>query len=438
MRLSSLFLGLALFAPATGLVSAQVVSEGSTVRHHREAVTDDTAQQVTQAEQAIAKRDYPAAEKTLLEVVGKDPKNYVAWFDLGYIYNATDRSTQAVDAYRKSIAANPEIFESNLNLGILLAREQNPDAENFLRAATKLKPTAHPEEGWYRAWLMLGHVQENSKPAEAIEAFQNASKYHPKDPEPYLAAGMLLERQKQYAQAASEYQKAAELDPKSKTALAGVVNSYSEAKQVPEAERALRKFLELDPNNATAHIQLGRLLAAQQEWTEAATELETGLHLQPGDEQAERQLIDIYIQEKKIDLAVPHIQAALQRDPNNAALHHILARAYIEQKNLPEAQKELVTTISLDPTLGEAYGDLAFVASESKNYLLVLKALGARGQYLPETPITYFLRATAYDHLQDAKDAAANYHKFLEVANGRFPDQEWQAKHRLIAIEPKK
>ena len=438
MRLSSLFLGLALFAPITGPVLAQVVGQGSTVRHHRETVDDDAAQQVTQAEQAIAKNDFPGAEKILLEVTGKDPKNYVAWFDLGYIYNATDRSAQSIDAYRKSISANPEIFESNLNLGIMLAREHNPDAENFLRAATKLKPTAHPEEGWFRAWLMLGNVLANSKPDEAIVAFRNAAKYHPKDPEPYLSAGRLLENQKQYAQAAAEYQKAAQLDPKSKEALAGLVNSYSEAKQVPEAEKAIRKFLELDPNNATAHVQLGRLLAAQQKWADAATELEAGLKLQPGDKEAEGQLADIYMQQKKPDLAVPYLQEALQRNPNDAALHHTLAQAYIEQKKLPEAQKELVATISLDPTMGEAYGDLAFVASENKDYMLVLKALAARSQLVPDNATTYFLRATAYDHLHDAKDAAENYHKFLEVANGRFPDQEWQAKHRLIAIEPKK
>jgi hypothetical protein len=48
------------------------------------------------------------------------------------------------------------------------------------------------------------------------------------------------------------------------------------------------------------------------------------------------------------------------------------------------------------------------------------------------------LRATAYDHLRDFKQAAANYHRFLDVANGQYPDQEWQARHRLIAIEPKK
>jgi hypothetical protein len=53
-------------------------------------------------------------------------------------------------------------------------------------------------------------------------------------------------------------------------------------------------------------------------------------------------------------------------------------------------------------------------------------------------PVGYFLRATAYDHLRDYRKASENYHRFLEVANGQFPDQEWQAKHRLIAIEPKK
>jgi hypothetical protein len=48
------------------------------------------------------------------------------------------------------------------------------------------------------------------------------------------------------------------------------------------------------------------------------------------------------------------------------------------------------------------------------------------------------MRASAYDHLKDIKRAAVNYHLFLKTANGKYPDQEWQAKHRLIALEPKK
>ena len=80
-----------------------------------------------------------------------------------------------------------------------------------------------------------------------------------------------------------------------------------------------------------------------------------------------------------------------------------------------------------------------FAANENRDYPLAIRALDTRARLLPEIPITYFLRATAYDHLRDFKNASANYHLFfLNVAGGKYPDQEWQAKHRLIAIEPKK
>jgi tetratricopeptide (TPR) repeat protein len=94
--------------------------------------------------------------------------------------------------------------------------------------------------------------------------------------------------------------------------------------------------------------------------------------------------------------------------------------------------------VRLKPEFGAAYGDLAVAANENKNYDLAIKAADARAKFLPEIPISYFLRATAYDHLRDRKQAVLNYHKFLEVANGQFPDQEWQARQRLKAIEPKR
>jgi tetratricopeptide (TPR) repeat protein len=94
--------------------------------------------------------------------------------------------------------------------------------------------------------------------------------------------------------------------------------------------------------------------------------------------------------------------------------------------------------VKLKPDFGAAYGDLAVAADGNKDYELAIRATDARAKFLPEIPVSYFLRATAYDHLKDYKQASENYHKFLDVANGQYPDQEWQARHRLIAIEPKK
>jgi predicted Zn-dependent protease len=140
----------------------------------------------------------------------------------------------------------------------------------------------------------------------------------------------------------------------------------------------------------------------------------------------------------KNDQAEAAFRALLTAHPNDAELHRSLGQSLLRQKKFPAAEQEFVTTLKLKPDLGEGYGDLAFAASENKDWPLTLKALDARVKFLPENAVTYFLRASAWDHLRDFKKASENYHLFLKNADGKYPDQEWQAKHRLIAIEPKK
>src|ERR1017187_4479348 len=115
-----------------------------TVRHHRveELADDSTSPEIDQAEAAMEKQDYAAAETLLLKALDSNPNAYRAWFDLGYIYTATRHEAEAVTAYQKSVVANPDVFESNLNLGILLGRQGDTDgAVKYLKAATQLKPT---------------------------------------------------------------------------------------------------------------------------------------------------------------------------------------------------------------------------------------------------------------------------------------------------------
>lgn len=152
----------------------------------------------------------------------------------------------------------------------------------------------------------------------------------------------------------------------------------------------------------------------------------------------QRDLADLYNSTGKYDEAEKTYRFLLTAHPNAAELHYGLGVALLKQKKFPAAEQELLAAVKLKPNYGEAYGDLAVAAVENKDYELAIRAADARAKYLPEIPVSYFLRATAYDHLRDYKQAAENYHKFLELANGQYPDQEWQARHRLIAIEPKK
>jgi len=412
---------------------------GQTVRHHRvpeEEPDPYMVPAVIQAEKAIEIRDFITAENKLRHVVTDDDTNYRAWFDLAYVYTATNRNADAIAAYRKSIAAKPDLFESNLNLGIMLGEAGNPEAETYLRAATKLKPSGSPEQGQERAWLSLAHVLEKSKPEEAAAAYREAAKLEPADPEPHLAAGQFLEKQNRFADAEREFRQAVDLNPKSTEAMAGLVNLYSRNQRLPEAEKMLRRYLELNPQNATAHLQLARVLTAANNPAAARPEYEAVLKLAPDDAEAQRELAELDVAAGQYRTAAQEYRALVEKHPNDADLHYSLGNALLHAHDFPAAQQVLLETVRLKPNLGEAYGDLALAASENKQYDLAVHALEARAKYLPETPGTYFLRATSYDNLKVFKLAAENYRQFLQAAQGKFPDQEWQAKHRLIAIDP--
>jgi tetratricopeptide (TPR) repeat protein len=414
--------------------------KGGTNSGHHTKVAEEVGPppELSKAEELIQKKDYPGAEPLLRKVVNDDPANYVAWFDLGFAENGLGKVDESIAAYRKSVAAKPDVFEANLNLGLQLAKSRRADAEQFLRAATQLKPTSHVAEGQARAWLSLARVLETTKPEEALTAYRQAAALQPNDPEPHLAAGLLLERQEKFSDAEHEYKQALTLGPSSSDAETGLANIYMRGRRFPEAETELRKLVGARPDQAAPRIQLGRVLAAEGKNGDAIAELQAGEKLAPADVSLQRDLADLYVSAKKYDQAESAYRALLAANPSDAALHQSLGNALLEQRKFADAEKEFLKAVNIKPDLGTAYGDLAFAASENKNYPLAIKALDARVKFLPEIPITYFLRASAYDHLKDTKRAAANYHLFLNTAHGKYPDQEWQAKHRLIAIEPKK
>ena len=406
----------------------------------RVPVEDEHAEpaELKEAEDAIDQKNYADAEAILHKFVEHEPANYVAWFDLGFVENALGKTADSIAAYRKSVEAKPDVFESNLNLGLQLAKTGQPEAEAVLRQATQLTPTDRVEEGKYRAWMALAQVLEKNKPDEALAAYQNAAALQGSEIEPYLSRGKIFERENKFSEAETEYKRALALDPHSSDAVTALANLYMRGRRFPEAEEYLRRLIAQQPGPAAAHIQLGRVLAAEGKNDAAIAEMLAGVKLAPADQSAQKDLADLYSSAGKNDLAEASYRQRLASHPNDAELHRRLGETLLAQKKFPEAQQEFAAAVKLKPDFGEAYGGLAFAAGENKDYALAIKSLDARAKLLPEIPITYFMRASAYDHLRAYKQAAANYHLFLNTAQGKYPDQEWQAKHRLIAIEPKK
>ncbi|HEV3149534.1 MAG TPA: tetratricopeptide repeat protein, partial [Acidobacteriaceae bacterium] len=109
-------------------------------------------------------------------------------------------------------------------------------------------------------------------------------------------------------------------------------------------------------------------------------------------------------------------------------------QSLIYTKQFTSALPVLERATAADPHNEDAWGGLAFAHSQLHQDAEVLKDLSSRQKIAADTPETLFLWATSYDNLHQMKQATEYYERFLAAARGRYPNEEWQAKHRLVAL----
>lgn len=110
-----------------------------------------------------------AAVADFLAVVKLDPKNEIAWYDLGLIAQQENQETQAIDDYLHSLGGDPNYVPSLYNLAILETKTNPAYAEGLYERILRLQPNNAA------AHLNLGFVLLNEKrPGEAKTQFTAA------------------------------------------------------------------------------------------------------------------------------------------------------------------------------------------------------------------------------------------------------------------------
>jgi tetratricopeptide (TPR) repeat protein len=217
-------------------------------------------------------------------------------------------------------------------------------------------------------------------------------------------------------------------------ATGGLAQLLIKQKKYADAEPLLKSALQRDPRDPALNAQLATGLLAEGKNDEALPVLETLRQLEPGNASVDQMLADAYAQAGHPEKAEPIYAKMALANPGNEEILAAQGENLVRERLYPQAQQVLERAVKLKPDDGDAWSGLAFAASENKEYQVALQALSTRAKYLAETPATYFLWATCYDNLHQAKAAQEYYHRFLASAGGKFPDQEWQAKHRLVAL----
>ena len=397
----------------------------------------DVSPQVAEAEAAIAKSDWKTAESTLdlwLAAHAVDPR---ALFDAGYVADAQNRPADAEALYRRAIDADPQSFEAHLSLGLLLARQGNADdARPELAMATTLEPGESSPAVKARAWRALARIDSVSHPDEASTDLLQALKISPETPADTLLAASLADQAGEYPAAEAAYRRVLAADPKSAPAHAGLAHVLIEQKHYPEAETLLRAALDQSPDDPVVTAQLATVLAAQDK-AEALPLLQKLHDAHPQDAAINRMLAAVLADAGDYAGSDHLYIALLAAAPSDPALLVAHGQNLIRQIRYAEAFAAFNKAAQADAANADAWSGLAFAASRTGQPAVTLHALTMRSNFLPEVPSTYFLWATAYDSLHQNSEAVAYYQHFLASSAGKFPDQEWQARQRLLLLSKK-
>ncbi|HUD53756.1 MAG TPA: tetratricopeptide repeat protein [Terracidiphilus sp.] len=446
---SAVFLSIILFAVSASFnATAQTESPSSPKKPSStssiDRVTSDSSisRQVTEAEAAIGKSDWKTAETKLDAWLATHPNDARALFDAGYVADAEDRVDDAAGLYRRATEADPKSFEAHLSLGLLLARQGKPiDARPELQAATTLDPGEAGAALKARAWRALAEIDKPSPDyvgdtRQASTDLLEALKLSPETPADTLLAASLAESAGQSEEAEAAYRRLLTKDPGSVPANAGLAHVLMTRKEYPEAETLLRAAINKSPDDPTLNAQLATVLAAQDK-AEALPLLQKLYGAHPHDTAITRMLADVEAQAGDAAGSDKLYTTLLASQPDDIDLLVAHGQNLIRLLKYPEAQAVFAKATHVDPSDGDAWSGLAFSASKTGQPAVALHALTMRSKFLPEVPSTYFLWATSYDTMHDKTQAIAYYHHFLESAGGKFPDQEWQAKQRLLLLEKK-
>jgi len=405
-----------------------------------------------QAEDALAAQDFARAKTLLLPLTAQPGTDAIshgrAFYDLGYADEALRDDTAAEAAYRSAIAADPKQFEAHAALGLLLLPKDKTEARKELIAAAALTPAANEASARAEVARALAHIDVNSNPEAAREEILAAIKLTDETLDDTLLTAQIAEQLSDFADAESTCRRALDTHPDDPDAVFACARLYIHEARLPQAQAILEPALKAHPDASPLSAQLARVYMLQGASDKALPLLEGEHTRHLNDASITRMLADICARTGNAPRADALYQTLLAKSPDDIGLLIGRGDSLIQQKRFAEAQAVLQhadVLYTAQPALLPATddrvqltGELAFAASENGQPAVVLATLDQRLQFAEETPATLFLRATAHDHLHHTAQARAGYTQFLAAAQGKFPDEEWEARHRLVALAHEK
>ncbi len=266
--------------------------------------------------QALAARQLQTAERAAIELIRREPSNYLVHGALGQIYRQTDRLAASVDMLEKCVTLNPDDVVGWMNLAQVLYdyKEYSKSARAYARFLS-LRPNL-PE-----ALLGLGRAMEKLGEAkEAIKNYQKAVEYSPGLAAAQHALGLALLRTNDLDGAAEAYRSLIRILPDHAASYIDLGNILQSQGKSTEATKLYHQAIQINPDLDLAHFNLGVALVSQDRFTEAIAAYKEAIKLRPDQQAAHINLGTVLACQGLPDQAIEVYRQALAKTIDNPKL----------------------------------------------------------------------------------------------------------------------
>jgi spermidine synthase len=253
-----------------------------------------------------------------LQLAEERPHDPLVRLQLGQIYAADGRSDRAIEEFEKVVELAPDLAPGLLNLAFNYeAEERYVEALEAYKRALALEPNNVVARNNYEK-LAIQTALELGHPTRIRLAEDNVLEVDPQSAAAYYHLGLRHLRNDEAEAAVDALHHAVRRDPTHASAYLFLGIAHTALSAYAEAEATLRRAIELAPDNAQAYNYLGLVYQQQRRYREAIAAYRQAIARAPDYTLPYANLAASYEALGKTAQALSVYRAALQRDANLA------------------------------------------------------------------------------------------------------------------------
>ncbi len=316
---------------------------------------------------AIGKMD--EANKVVQATNQLFPGNAMLAYLSGRVSDAIDKPKEAEEAYKRAIAADPNISDAYLYLARLFMRFRR-----FGESRPILEAGLEKDANNAALRVGMGELAFYSRDIERAEVeFKKASELNPNSSEAFLGLSRVALERDKLDLAAVHVEKALELNPRVAGGRLQKGIALWKLGKLEDSIKELKEAREDEPRNVQIVVTLGAVQFEKGEMTDALSNLSSAIQAETVPPDAYFYLARVKNAKLEHTQAIENMKRALDYDGKNPKYHYWMGRVLNDAKKIDDAIAEWNQALELDPKYADALESMGHVYFEQNKLTLAIE-----------------------------------------------------------------